>query len=79
MNIKSSEELDRIFDNGKEDMLPYFDTERARRPGLEIQPMQFECPSWMAEALDAEAMRQGVSRQSLIQQWLAEKLPHADK
>jgi len=33
-------------------------------------------PVWMIEALDKEASRLGVTRQSIIKVWLAERLEH---
>lgn len=30
----SAQEFDRIFDEGEEDVMPYFDMKTARRPGL---------------------------------------------
>jgi hypothetical protein len=32
-------------------------------------------PSWMIESLDREARRPGVTRQSIIKLWIAERLP----
>ena len=32
-NSISAEEFDRIFDDGEEDVLQYFDTDNIRRPG----------------------------------------------
>jgi len=34
-------------------------------------------PTWMIESLDREASRLGVTRQSIIKIWLAERLEHA--
>jgi len=31
-------------------------------------------PAWMVRAIDKEAVRLGVTRQSLIKMWIAEKL-----
>ena len=71
--MKASE-IDRIFDEGKEDVLHHFDPKSARRPGHEPTPLNLECPDWMARALDREARRLGVTRDDMIRLWLAEKL-----
>lgn len=68
-----NEELDRMFDDG-EDIDQYLDWSKARRPGLEPRRVNVDLPSWMVEALDREAMRLGVPRQSVIKVWLAERL-----
>ena len=68
-----AEEFDRMFDDG-EDVSHLLDWKNARRPGLESKPVDLECPEWMIRALDREARRLGVTRQSLIKLWLADKL-----
>jgi hypothetical protein len=69
----SAEELDRRFDDG-EDISPFLDWSQARRPGLEQRRVNVDLPSWMIESLDGEAKRVGVTRQSIIKVWLAERL-----
>jgi len=71
----SAEELDRRFDDG-EDMSPYLDMSTIRRPGREVRRVNVDFPVWMVESLDAEANRLGVTRQSIIKSWIAEKLDH---
>lgn len=70
--MKTSE-LDRKFDNG-EDVLDQFDLEQAKRPNLNNKRVNVDFPSWMVQSLDKEAKRLGVTRQSLIKLWLADKL-----
>jgi hypothetical protein len=50
------------------------DLSRARRPGLEAKRVKVDFPAWMVESLDREARKLGVTRQSLIKMWLADKL-----
>jgi len=38
--------------------------------------MRNQVPLWMVEQLDQEASRLGVTRQSIIKVWLAERLEH---
>ena len=71
--MKASE-FDRIFDEGKEDVLHLFDITAARRPGLEPKRVDLDIPNWMLCALDREADRLGITRDALINLWLAERL-----
>lgn len=68
-----AEELDEKFDNG-EDVSAYFDLTKARRPNLEARRVNVDFPAWMVERLDREAGRLGVTRQSVIKMWIAERL-----
>ena len=67
-------DFDTLFDEGKEDVLQYMDLSTARRPGLESKRVNVDFPEWMVKALDKEAARVGVTRQSLIKLWLADRL-----
>ena len=71
----TAENLEQRFDNG-EDVLDYFDLSRARRPNREKQPhrLNLDVPNWMVQSLDREAGRIGVTRQSLLKMWIADKL-----
>lgn len=69
----TSEQLDEKFDNG-EDVSAYFDFSKARRPNQEPRRVNVDFPAWMVRGLDKEAGRLGVTRQSLIKMWIAEKL-----
>jgi len=68
-----AEELDRRFDEG-EDITPWLDLSTLRRPNLESRRVNVDFPSWMVDALDREAHRLGVTRQSIIKVWIAERL-----
>ena len=70
-----AEEFDKKFDNG-EDVSEYLDLEKARRPGLEQKRVNVDFPKWMIHSLDKEAKRLGVTRQSIIKIWIAERLKH---
>lgn len=61
----SSEELDRKFDDGLEDVLEHFDTENIERPNA-IQRISLDLPEWMLRLLDTEAARLGIPRQAVI-------------
>jgi len=70
----TAEELDKIFDDGEEDILPYLDLSKAVRPGHLAKRVNVDFPVWMISKLDFEANRLGVPRQSLIKVWIAERL-----
>lgn len=65
--------LDRDFDQGK-DISGALDLSKARRPKQEQRRVNVDFPTWMIEMLDKEARRLGVTRQSIIKVWLAERL-----
>lgn len=65
--------LDRKFDKG-ENITAHLDMSKARRPGQEQRRVNVDFPSWIVESLDREAKRLGVTRQSIIKVWIAEKL-----
>ncbi len=66
-------EFDANFDQGK-DITEFLDLSQAKRPGHEQKRVNVDFPVWMIEALDHEAKRLGVTRQSIIKIWLAERL-----
>jgi hypothetical protein len=68
-----AEDFDRRFDEG-EDVSSDLDLAKRRRPALESRRVNVDLPSWMVDALDREAKRLGVTRQSVITMWLAERL-----
>jgi len=70
--MKASE-FEKKFDNG-ENILADLDVAHARRPGEETKRINVDFPAWMVTSLDREARRLGVTRQSIIKMWLAERL-----
>lgn len=68
-----TDEFDRRFDAG-EDITAELDMSTLRRPGREQRRVNVDFPSWMVESLDQEAKRLGVTRQSIIKVWIAERL-----
>jgi len=71
--MKASE-LDKKFDEGIEDVIDDFDLTSATRPNREHKRVNVDFPLWMVESLDHEADRLGVTRQSIIKVWIAERL-----
>ena len=68
-----AEEFDQKFDDG-DDVTGDVDLAAIRRPALEQRRVNVDFPSWMIESLDREARRLGVTRQSIIKVWIAERL-----
>ena len=69
----NSSEFDRRFEDG-ESVIDALDLSAARRPRLDQKRVNVDFPIWMVEQLDLEASRLGVTRQSIIKVWLAERL-----
>ncbi len=66
-------ELDRKFDEG-ENITESLDLKQARRPAQEQKRVNVDFPIWMIHSLDKEARRLGITRQSIIKVWIAERL-----
>lgn len=66
--------FDKRFDDGEESVLDALEVGRARRPRLEARRVNVDFPAWMVASLDREARRLGVTRQSVIKMWIAERL-----
>jgi len=62
-----------MFDDG-EDITPYLDLSKARRPNQEPRRVNVDFPVWMVKALDQESRRLGITRQALTKVWIAERL-----
>ena len=73
-NAISAEELDRLFDEGSDEIDQYLDWDSAHRPGLKARRVNVDFPQWMIAGLDREAKRRGVTRQSLIKMWISDRL-----
>jgi hypothetical protein len=68
-----AKKFDSDFDQGK-NVTDALDLSRARRPKQKQRRVNVDFPTWMIEMLDKEAGRLGVTRQSIIKVWLAERL-----
>jgi len=66
-------EFDKKFNEG-EDVTSMLDLEKAKRSAQIQKRVNVDIPKWMIQLLDKEAKRLGVSRQSIIKFWLAERL-----
>ena len=65
--------FDQHFDKGV-DITGSLDLSKAKRVLQEQKRVNVDFPAWMVESLDREAGRLGVTRQSIIKVWLAERL-----
>lgn len=70
--MKASE-FDRKFEEGQ-DVTGDLDLSRVRRPAQEQRRVNVDFPEWMIQSLDREARRLGVTRQSVIKVWIAERI-----
>jgi len=68
-----AEVFEQQFDKGV-DMTPALDLAKARRVRQAQKRVNVDFPTWMIESLDREASKLGVTRQSIIKVWLAERL-----
>lgn len=66
-------EFDKKFDAG-EDMSSAIDWSQARRPNDQPKRVNVDFPAWVVDSLDKQARHLGVTRQSLIKLWIAERL-----
>ncbi len=65
--------FDKKFDENQ-DITDSLDLTKAKRPNQEQKRVNVDFPIWMIESLDKEAKHLGVTRQSIIKVWLAERL-----
>ena len=70
MKVKDFEQQ---FDEGV-DLTASLDLSKARRVLQEQKRVNVDFPTWMIDSLDREASKLGVTRQSVIKVWLAERL-----
>ncbi len=67
-------EFDEKFDDAQLDVIEDLDLSTVKRPNQAQKRVNVDFPTWMIESLDREAQRVGVTRQSIIKVWLAERL-----
>ena len=73
----TAEQIDKKFDDG-EDVLEYFDLENpqvnALLQSVEQKRVTLTMPEWMIQGLDKQAADLAISRNAVINTYLAEKL-----
>ncbi|WP_076419963.1 CopG family transcriptional regulator [Colwellia sp. UCD-KL20] len=70
--MKASD-FDKDFDDGN-DVLANLDLSKVKRTTQVTKRVNVDFPEWMLDSLDREASRVGVTRQSIIKVWLAERI-----
>jgi hypothetical protein len=68
-----AKKFEQQFDEGV-DITASLDLSKARRVLQEQKRVNVDFPTWMIDSLDREASKLGVTRQSVIKVWLAERL-----
>ena len=68
-----AKDFEQQFDDGV-DLVAALDLSKAKRVLQEQRRVNVDFPAWMIDSLDREASRLGVTRQSVIKVWLAERL-----
>lgn len=80
----TAKEFDKKFDNG-EDITEYLDFSSAirlkdiKKLKTETKKINVDFPEWIINSLDEEAKKIGVTRQSIIKVWIAERLKEETK
>ena len=72
MKKVKAKDFDAAFDRG-EDVTKYLDKSKARRVNAQLKRVNIDFPVWVIDRLDKEARRLGITRQSLVKMWIAEK------
>ncbi len=68
-----AKDFEQQFDTGV-DISASLDLTKAKRVLQKQRRVNVDFPTWMIESLDREASKLGVTRQSIIKVWLAERL-----
>jgi hypothetical protein len=71
-----AKDFEQTFDEGG-DVTANLDLPKARRVLQAQKRVNVDFPTWMIDSLDREASKLGVTRQSVIKVWLAERLEAA--
>ena len=68
-----AKKFEQQFDEGV-DITAALNLSKAKRVLQEQKRVNVDFPTWMIDSLDREARKLGVTRQSIIKVWLAERL-----
>lgn len=68
-----AKDFEQAFDEGA-DLTASLNLSKARRVLQAQKRVNVDFPTWMIDSLDREASKLGVTRQSVIKVWLAERL-----
>ena len=73
-----AKDFDQKFDDNHHDIVADLELPTKRRLNQEHRRVNVDFPAWVIDALDREAARVGVTRQSIIKLWLVERLRSED-
>lgn len=68
-----AKKFEQLFDEAV-DVTASLDLSKAKRVLQDQKRVNVDFPAWMVDSLDREASKLGVTRQSVIKVWLAERL-----
>jgi len=68
-----AKDFDKAFDDGK-DITKYLERTKVRKVNTDIKRVNIDFPTWVIEGLDSESKRLGITRQSLVKMWIAQRL-----
>ncbi|HEY7905754.1 MAG TPA: CopG family transcriptional regulator [Wenzhouxiangella sp.] len=66
-------DFDKKFDEGKEDIIDQLDLSTVRRPNQIKKGVEIELPTWVLAKLEAQAKKQDLSKEALIQVWITQR------
>jgi hypothetical protein len=69
-----AKDFDKKFDDKKVDVIDDLDLSTIKHPNQAQKRINVDFPIWIINSVDKEASRVGVTRQSIIKVWLAERL-----
>ena len=72
MKKVKAKDFDAAFDRG-DDVTKFLNKSKTRRVNAELKRVNIDFPVWVISSLDKEARRLGITRQSLVKMWIAEK------
>ncbi len=75
----SAEEFDRIFDEGEEDVLQYFDMDNIRRPGRETRTVAVDLPVRVLGSMEKQPQATGSLKSELHESSIEERVQRVRK
>ncbi len=69
-----AKDFDKKFDDNKVDIIEDLDLSTLKRSNQTQKRVNVDFPVWIIDSLDKAARRVGVTRQSIIKVWLADRL-----
>lgn len=72
-----AKDFDKKFDDDAFEIIDNLDLSTSQRPNQSQKRVNVDFPTWMVDSLDREASCLGVTCQSIIKIWLAERLEHS--